>query len=98
MKSLDQTCSVGVHTPDQTLKFQNKTEFRGSILGELMDFVSSVPDFRRTSKGNIRHLLTDILMLMILGCASGHVGCSVIIEFGRYNLNSFASWECLGTV
>lgn len=54
-----------------------------------MDFASSVPDFRRTGKGNIRHRLSDIIMLMILGRASGRVGRSEIIEFGRHNLNRF---------
>ena len=32
-----------------------------------MDFATSVPDFRRAGKGNIRHCLADIIMLMILG-------------------------------
>ena len=56
---------------------------------ELINFASSVPDFRRSHKGNIRHSLADIIMLMILGRASGHVVRSEIIEFGRHNLNRF---------
>lgn len=54
-----------------------------------MDFASSVPDFRRVGKGNIRHRMDDIIMLMILGRASGRVGCAEIIEFGRHNLGRF---------
>ena len=61
----------------------------GSIMERLIDFASSVPDFRRLDKGNIRHRLKDIIMLMILGRASGCVGRADIIEFGRYNINKF---------
>ncbi len=61
----------------------------GSIMDRLIDFASSVPDFRRSDKGNIRHRLNDIIMLMILGRASGCVGRADIIEFGRHNLNKF---------
>ena len=42
----------------------------GSIIDRLVDFASSVPDFRRTGKGNHRHRLRDIIMLMVLGRAS----------------------------
>jgi len=33
----------------------------------LRKFVSSVPEYRRTSRGNFKHKLEDILMLVILG-------------------------------
>ena len=88
-ESLDQVCPSGAYGPNRTSKLQNKSEFRGSILEELINFASSVPDFRRSNKGNIRHSLADIIMLMILGRASGHVVRSEIIEFGRHNLNRF---------
>ncbi len=39
-----------------------------------MDFDPSVPDFRRSGRGNIRHRLNDILILMILARASKCVG------------------------
>ena len=52
-----------------------------------MNFASSVPDFRRTGKGNIRHRMADIIMLMILGRTSGRVGRAEIIEFGRLTRN-----------
>ena len=54
-----------------------------------MNIASSVPDFRRQDKGNIRHRLSDIIMLMILGRVSVQVSRPGIIEFGRYNLNRF---------
>lgn len=55
----------------------------------LIDFASSVPDFRRSNKGNIRHRLDDIIILMIFGRASGYVGRADILEFGRHNINRF---------
>ena len=72
-ESLDQVCPSGAYVPTWTSKLQNKSEFRGSILEELINFATSVPDFRRSNKGNIRHRLADIIMLMILGRASGNV-------------------------
>lgn len=54
-----------------------------------MDFASSIPDFRRLNKGNIRHRLDDIIMLLVLGRASGCIGRGDIIEFGRHNLSKF---------
>lgn len=56
---------------------------------ELKKFSSSVPDFRRSDRGNIRHRLDDIIMLMILARASKCVGRTEIIEFGRHNLKRF---------
>lgn len=61
----------------------------------VLNFARSVPDFRRTGKGNIRHRLSDILVLIILGRASGHTGRSDIIEFGRHNLARFRSMGLL---
>ncbi|MFR8658416.1 MAG: transposase family protein [Bacteroides caccae] len=57
---------------------------------KLKEFSSSVPDFRRSGKGNLRHRLDDIIILMILGRASGCIGRAEIIEFGRHNLNKFS--------
>ena len=53
---------------------------------KLREFSSSVPDFRRLDKGNIRHRLDDIIMLMILARASRCVSRTGIMEFGRHNL------------
>lgn len=54
-----------------------------------MNFARSVPDFRRSDKGNIQHRLADIIILMILARACGCVGRADIIEFGRLHLNKF---------
>lgn len=89
MKPLDQIRSIDAYTLNHTAKLQNKFVSQGSILSRLMDFASSVPDFRRSDKGNIRHRLADIIILMILGRVSGHVGRSAIMEFGRHNLRRF---------
>ena len=55
----------------------------GSILEKLTDFAFSIPDFRRTDKGNIRHGLGDIIMLMIFARMSKCAGRADMIEFGR---------------
>ena len=89
IETLDQIGLTGTYAPIRTSKLQNKPEFRGSILSGLMDFAYSVPDFRRSNKGNLRHRLSDVIMLMALGRASGCVGRSEIIEFGRHNLSKF---------
>ncbi|TWJ10870.1 hypothetical protein JN06_02657, partial [Bacteroides zoogleoformans] len=39
----------------------------GSTMKHLREFVTSVPEYRRTGKGNFKHKLEDILMLVILG-------------------------------
>ena len=48
-ESLDQVCPSGAYVPTWTSKLQNKSEFRGSILEELINFATSVPDFRRSN-------------------------------------------------
>ena len=89
MKPLDQVCSTGASAPNHTAKVHNKFDTRRSIIEELRAFASSVPDFRRLDRGNIRHKLDDIIILMILGRIAGCVGRAEIMEFGRYNLNKF---------
>lgn len=59
------------------------------------DFADSVPDFRRTNKGKLRHKLSDIIVLIILGRLSKCVGRTEIIEFGRHNLLRFRSMGML---
>ncbi len=68
----------------------------GSIMERLTDFAFSIPDFRRTGKGNHRHELGDIIILMILAQMSKSVGRADIIEFGRHNLRKFQSMGMLG--
>lgn len=85
-KPLDQENFADTSALDLGTKVVNKFELQDSILSKLMKFACSVPDFRRLHKGNIRHRLSDIIMLMILARASGCVGRADIIEFGRHNL------------
>ena len=89
IKPLDQVVLIGANAHNQTIKVVNKFGSRDSILYKLKEFSSSVPDFRRTGKGNIRHRLDDIIMLMILARASKCVGRTEMIEFGRHNLKRF---------
>jgi hypothetical protein len=88
-KPLDQVRSTGANALNLTSKLVNKSEFNGSILERLMDFANSVPDFRRSDKGNIRHRLADIIILMIFARECGCVGRADIIEFGYHHLNKF---------
>lgn len=60
-----------------------------------MDFASSAPEFRRVSKGNIRHRLSDIIVLTILARASKCLGRAEIIAFGKHNLGRFRSMGML---
>lgn len=87
LKPLDQESPTGVKATCHSTKLVNQSEFSTSIFDRLMDFALSVPDFRRTYKGNIRHRLEDIIMLMIFARASKCVGRADIIEFGNHNLN-----------
>lgn len=61
-----------------------------------MDFASSIHDFRRSDRVNICHCLAYIIILMIFSRTSGHARRSVIIEFGRNNLNRFRKMGILG--
>lgn len=93
--TLDQTYSIDskVRGNDATKLPRKKhpTIPEGSILESLFEFASSIPDFRRNNKGNIRHKLSDIIILMILGRMSNHIARADIIEFGKHNLNKFHS-------
>lgn len=89
MKPLDHRRSIDAYKFNHTANVIKKIVPQGSILEQLMNFAGSVPDFRRGDKGNIRHRLSDIIILMILGRACGHVGRADIIEFGKHNLCKF---------
>jgi predicted transposase YbfD/YdcC len=67
-----------------------------SILERLKDFALSIPDFRRTGKGNHRHKLRDIIVLIILARMSKCVSRADMIEFGNQNLRKFQSMNMLG--
>lgn len=89
IKPLDQVIPIEAYAHNHTAKVANKFGSQDSILYNLKEFSSSVPDFRRTDKGNIRHRLDDIIMLMIFARASKCVGRAEIMEFGRHNLKKF---------
>lgn len=61
----------------------------------LREFVTSVPEYRRTGKGNFKHKLEDILMLVILGSLSKCIPRAEIIEFGKRYLKRFHSMGIL---
>ncbi len=86
-KPLDPKGPISADTLNHTSKVQNKIESKSCILEELKEFASSVSDFRRTDKGNIRNRLEDIILLLFFARASKCVGRTDIIEFGRHNLN-----------
>ena len=88
-KPLDQFFPTDASASCHTAKVRKILKSRSSILERLQDFASSVPDFRRSDKGNIRHRLSDIIMLMILGRTSGKVGRADIIAYGRHNISKF---------
>lgn len=97
--TLDQKSLVGsdkaVNTSTKVQRKPHTTIPKGSILEKLMDFAFSIPDFRRTDKGNIRHELGDIVMLTIFARMSKCVGRADIIEFGRHNLRKLQSMGIL---
>lgn len=64
-------------------------------MDELLDFAGSVPDFRRTGKGNHRHVLAHIIALEVLARLSKCVSRADIIKFGETNLRKFQSMGML---
>ena len=68
------------------LKKKHFVCLRGSIITHLRKFVSSVPEYRRTSKGNFKYKLEDILMLVILGRLSKCITRAEILQFGKRHL------------
>lgn len=97
--ALDQKNSVGSNNGvNPTAKLQRKTHIsipEGSILEKLLDFAYAIPDFRRTGKGNFRHRLGDIVLLMIFARMSKCAGRADIIEFGKHNLRKLQSMGLL---
>lgn len=86
-KPLNQANFADASALNLSTKVVNNSESRETILSKLLEFASSVPDFRRSNKGNIRHRLNDIIMLMILARASDRVGRADTIEFGKKNIH-----------
>lgn len=93
--TLDQRNSFGANkaacNATKVQRITHNTIPQGSILERLMNFAFSIPDFRRTDRGNIRHRLGDIIMLMIFARMSKCCGRADIIEFGKHNLKKLQS-------
>ena len=68
------------------LKKKHLDCLRGSIMTHLRKFVSSVPEYRRTSRGNFKYNFEDILMLVILGRLSKCITRAEIFQFGKRHL------------
>ena len=68
------------------LKKKHLNCLHGSIMTHLRKFVSSVPEYRRTSRGNFKHKLEDILILVILGRFSKCITIAEILQFGKRHL------------
>lgn len=77
------------------VKKTHPTIIEGSIFESLWNFAFSLPDFRRTDRGNIRHTLGDIIILMIFARMSKCNGRADMIEYGRHNLHKFQSLNLL---
>ena len=73
------------------LKKKHLDCLRGSIMTHLRKFVSSVPEYRRTRRGNFKHKLEDILMLVILGRLSKCITRAEILQFGKRHLKRLQS-------
>ncbi len=89
IQSLGQYRAVATNTSVRTTKVTKKLKSGNSILSHLREFASSVPDFRRNDKGNIRHHLADVIILMIFARMSKCEGRMDIIEYGRQHLDKF---------
>ena len=97
--TLDQKAVIdsgrSVNAPTKLRRKSCKSIPEGSIMERLMDFAFSIPDFRWTSKGNIRHKLGDIIILMVFARLSKCTGRADIIEFGKRHLRRFQSLNLL---
>jgi predicted transposase YbfD/YdcC len=88
-QSLDQTPTTVAKATNHTAKLPKQSQLGSDILARLLEFASSVPDFRRQSKGNYRHKLSDIIILMVFARASKCVSRADIIGYGNQNLEKF---------
>lgn len=52
----------------------------------MQKFAASVPEFRRVSKGNLKHKLRDVIMLEVMASLSSCVTRPDILAFGKKNL------------
>jgi predicted transposase YbfD/YdcC len=97
--TLDQKAGVDsiaeVNTATKVQRKSHTTIANVSIMERLKDFTFSISDFRRTGKGNHRHKLRDIIMLIILARMSKCISRADMIEFGKHNLRRFQSMGLL---
>lgn len=89
LKTLDQDRMIVAGASDHTANVVKKSLPENSILHRLINFACSVPDFRRKDKGNIRHRLSDVIILMIMARMSKCVGRADIRAFGQRHLGRF---------
>lgn len=80
---------MGANASNSTANVQNNSDSKCSILDGLKKFAASVPDFRRLKKGNIRHPLSDVILLLIFARTVGHLTRAAVIEFGKFALKKF---------
>ena len=73
------------------LKKKHLDCLRGSIMTHLRKFVSSVPEYRRTSRGKLKKKLQDIIMIVILGRLSKCITRAEILQFGKRHLKRLQS-------
>ncbi len=78
---------VPLFTTKETLEIIQKK----SILAHLQEFVKTVPEYRRTNKGNLKYKLEDILMLEIIARLGKCTSRADIIQFGKRHLKRFQS-------
>lgn len=88
---LNQDLSAGAISAGHATKLQKDSKTRRSIWNELKDFAYSIPDFRRLSKGNVRHRLGDIIILQIMARMSCCVSRADIMAYGEQHLRQFQS-------
>jgi predicted transposase YbfD/YdcC len=97
--TLDQKAGIdsiaAVNTATKIQRKSHPTMADESIMKRLNDFTLSIPDFRRTGKGNHRHELRDIILLIILARMSKCISRADMIEFGKQNLKKFQSRNML---
>lgn len=91
IEPLDQYFLIDTKAFNHNANVQNNSESKRSLWDELRHFSSSVPDFRRNNKGNIRHRLSDIIILCTLAAMSGYFLRADIIAFGKLHLKRLRS-------
>ena len=55
---------------------------------ELMEFLTSIPDPRRTGRGNFKYPLPDVMLMLCLGRLCGRVSRQDIISFTEKHLDT----------